>query len=109
MFAEGTRSRDGDVGRLRSGAAVIAAMHDVPIVPVYVDGTHDTMPVGRGWPRLGPGRSRHPVSVSFGPPIRGAEGEHRTEVMERVRLFLESQGATTTPDKRAAARAGSTA
>ena len=32
------------------------------------------------------------------------EGEHRTEVMERVRLFLEASGAVTTPDKRVAAR-----
>ena len=29
MFAEGTRSRDGSVGRLRSGAAVLAAQHDL--------------------------------------------------------------------------------
>ena len=103
VFAEGTRSRDGDVGRLRSGAAVIAAMHDVPIVPVCVSGTHATMPVGRGWMRRGPGRSRRPVEVAFGPPIRAGAGEHRTEVMERVRHFLASQGAATTPDKRAAA------
>src|SRR3954469_15094240 len=36
MFAEGTRSRDGSVGRLRSGAAVLAAEHDLPVVPLYV-------------------------------------------------------------------------
>jgi hypothetical protein len=29
--------------------------------------------------------------VSFGEPIRPAAGEHRNEVMERVRAFFESQ------------------
>jgi 1-acyl-sn-glycerol-3-phosphate acyltransferase len=36
VFAEGTRSRDGRVGRLHSGAALLAAQHDLPVVPIYV-------------------------------------------------------------------------
>ena len=32
--------------RLRSGAAVIAAQHGIPIVPIHVRGTHDAMPPG---------------------------------------------------------------
>jgi 1-acyl-sn-glycerol-3-phosphate acyltransferase len=102
LFAEGTRSRDGDVGKLRTGAAVLAAQHDVPIVPVHVSGTHESMPVGRSWPRLGPDRTRQPVRVAFGPPILGG-GRHRREVMEDVRRFLAAQGAATTPDKRTSA------
>jgi hypothetical protein len=43
--------------------------------------------------------------VRFGAPVRPADGEHRTEVMERVRRFFEECGAQTTPDKRIAARA----
>ena len=103
VFAEGTRSRDGTVGRLRSGAALLAAEHGLPIVPVYVSGTHAVMPPGRRWMHRAGGR--HPIAVHFGPPIRPREGEHRTEVMERVRLFLEAAGAVTTPDKRVPARA----
>jgi 1-acyl-sn-glycerol-3-phosphate acyltransferase len=104
VFAEGTRSRDGTVGRLRSGAAVLAAAHGIPIVPVHVGGTHAVMPPGRGWMRRPSRWRRAPISVSFGPPIRLADGEHRTDVMERVRLFLAACGAVTTPDKRIAAR-----
>ena len=52
VFAEGTRSRDGTVGPLRSGAAVLAARHGVALVPVRVSGTHAVMPVGRRWMRL---------------------------------------------------------
>jgi 1-acyl-sn-glycerol-3-phosphate acyltransferase len=104
VFAEGTRSRDGTVGRLRSGAALLTAEHGLPIVPVHVSGTHAVMPPGRRWMRRAGGR-RQPIAVHFGPPIRPREGEHRTEVMERVRLFFEAAGAVTTPDKRVPARA----
>jgi 1-acyl-sn-glycerol-3-phosphate acyltransferase len=99
VFAEGTRSRDGTVGRLRSGAAVLAAAHDLPIVPIYVSGTRQAMPPGRRWMHRKPARfisRRHPVQVRFGAPIRPRPGEDRTEVMERVRLFLAESGAATT-------------
>ena len=107
VFAEGTRSRDGTVGRLRSGAAVLAAEHGLVIVPVHVAGTHAVMPPGSKWMRRARGRfagGRHPIAVRFGPPVRPRDGEHRTEVMERVRLFFEAAGAVTTLDKRIAAR-----
>jgi 1-acyl-sn-glycerol-3-phosphate acyltransferase len=103
VFAEGTRSRDGTVGRLRSGAAVLAAEHGLAIVPVYVSGTHAVMPPGRRWMRRARGRfagGRQPIAVHFGPPVRPRQGEHRTAVMERVRRFFEASGAVTTPDRR---------
>jgi 1-acyl-sn-glycerol-3-phosphate acyltransferase len=107
VFAEGTRSRDGTIGRLRSGAAVLAAEHGLAIVPVHVAGTHAVMPPGRRWMRRTRGTftgARQPIAVRFGPPVRPQPGEHRTELMERVRLFFEASGAVTTPDKRIEAR-----
>jgi len=101
IYAEGTRSRDGTVGRLHGGAALLAAERGLPIVPVHVSGTHQTMPVGRGWMRRGKGLRRREVGVAFGPPIRPDPALHRTEVMERVRAFLADEGAATTPDARA--------
>ena len=89
MYPEGTRSRDGRIGKLRSGAAALASQHGLAIVPIYVTGTHDVMPVGRYWPKFQPGFKRHPVEISFGPPIRPQGEEHRSEVMERVREHLE--------------------
>jgi 1-acyl-sn-glycerol-3-phosphate acyltransferase len=103
VFAEGTRSRDGRVGRLHSGAALLAREHDLPIVPVLVTGTHAVMPPGRRWMRRH-GRRRAPIAVHIGPPVQARDGEHRTETMERVRLFFEASGAATTPDKRVEAR-----
>jgi 1-acyl-sn-glycerol-3-phosphate acyltransferase len=99
VYAEGTRSRDGRVGKLRSGAAVLAAEHGLPIVPIYVDGTRAVMPPGLNWPKLRPFRRRHRVTLTFGAPIWPSAGEHRTETMERVRQFFAGQGAETTPGK----------
>lgn len=99
VFAEGTRSRDGTVGRLRSGASVLAARHGRPVVPVCLTGTHEAMPPGAGWMRLdrrGRLPRRRPVSISFGAPIDpAAHGSHR-EVMEAVRVHFARAGAHTT-------------
>jgi 1-acyl-sn-glycerol-3-phosphate acyltransferase len=96
MFPEGTRSRDGDVGKLRSGAAVIAARHGIPIVPIHVSGTHDAMPPGQNWPRRRRARlfltRRHKVVVAFGEPIAVADAGERRAAMERVREFWERGG-----------------
>jgi len=106
VFAEGTRSKDGSVARLRSGAAVLAAAHDLPIVPVFVSGTGDAMPRGRRWMTFkhgARGSRRHAIEIRFGAPIRIRAGEHRRDVMERVRLFLAESGAATVPSATATA------
>jgi 1-acyl-sn-glycerol-3-phosphate acyltransferase len=100
IFAEGTRSRDGRIGRLRSGAAVLAAAHGLPIVPVHIEGTRAAMPVGQNWPKRLPGRwprRRHDVEIRFGTPIRMVPAEDCCAVMERVREFYVRCGAATTP------------
>jgi len=92
MFPEGTRSRDGAMHKLRSGAAAIAQQHGIPIVPIYVKGTHEAMPPGCNWPKK---RwlfaRRYRLEVKFGAPIWPRVDEHRSEVMARVRGFLEAE------------------
>ncbi len=90
MFAEGTRSRDGSMGSLRSGAAVLAGQYGLPLVPVHMTGSHNVMPVGRYWMKFAPGMKRHPVEIRFGPPIPQVDVENRSEAMERVRVFFEA-------------------
>jgi 1-acyl-sn-glycerol-3-phosphate acyltransferase len=98
MFPEGTRSRDGSLGKLRSGAAVIAQQHNIPIVPIYLKGTYDAMPPGRNWPhKRWLLARRHRVEVHFGLPIWPGIDEHRSEVMARVRAFLETEAADVPP------------
>src|SRR5829696_9293180 len=92
MFPEGTRSRDGRIGKVRSGAAVIAARHGIDIVPIYVSGTHAAMPPGQNWPKRKPGRffsRRHQIEVRFGQPIVPQSEHERREVMEEIREFWE--------------------
>jgi 1-acyl-sn-glycerol-3-phosphate acyltransferase len=103
VFPEGTRSRDGSIGKVRSGAAVIAAHHGIPIVPIYVSGTHDAMPPGQNWPKRKPGRlfsRRHKVEVRFGDPIPPRDPSERREVMDEVRAFWERKGQPADPAKR---------
>jgi 1-acyl-sn-glycerol-3-phosphate acyltransferase len=95
MFPEGTRSRHGEIGKVRSGAAVIAAQHGIDIVPIYVGGTHAAMPKGQNWPKRKPGRvfsRRHKVEVRFGRPIELRDDSDRHEVMDEVRGFWERKG-----------------
>jgi 1-acyl-sn-glycerol-3-phosphate acyltransferase len=95
MFPEGTRSRDGEIGKVRSGAAVIAARHGIGIVPIYVKGTHDAMPPGQNWPKRLRGRlfpRRHKVEVRFGAPIWPRDEQDRRQVMAEVRAFWDHEG-----------------
>jgi 1-acyl-sn-glycerol-3-phosphate acyltransferase len=71
VFPEGTRSRDGWVGRYRHGAARLCLDNDLPAVPVTIRGAFAAMPRGRSWPRPG----RMPISVRFGPALHVGEGE----------------------------------
>ena len=91
LYPEGTRTRSGGTGRVRRGAAVLAAAHNLSIVPIRVTGTREAMPPGRLWPRRvrGPLVShRHPIEVSFGEPIPSSGDT--TALIERVQRFFES-------------------
>jgi 1-acyl-sn-glycerol-3-phosphate acyltransferase len=95
MFPEGTRSRDGRIGTVHSGAAVLAARHGLSILPIWVGGTHAAMPPGESWPRRLPGplfSRRVKVEVRFGQPIAPRDPAQRHEVMQQVRAWWERQG-----------------
>jgi 1-acyl-sn-glycerol-3-phosphate acyltransferase len=112
LYPEGTRSRDGSRGKLHSGAAVLAAEHDVAILPIYVSGTREAMPPGRSWPkRLSAGMifRRHPIAIRFGPPIRPRDGEHRNETMARVQAWFDAQAGLDPHVAAGAPRSGTTA
>jgi 1-acyl-sn-glycerol-3-phosphate acyltransferase len=60
MFPEGTRTHDGTMGPLKSGAAAIAIRVGVPLLPVCVEGAFECWPRTRLLPR--PAR----VAVAYG-------------------------------------------
>ncbi len=63
IYPEGTRSRDGTIGHMKRGAAHLALMLQLPVVPVYIDGTFLSMPRGTLFPK------KKTLSVVFGKPI----------------------------------------
>ncbi|MBX6316550.1 MAG: 1-acyl-sn-glycerol-3-phosphate acyltransferase, partial [Isosphaeraceae bacterium] len=63
LFPEGTRSRDGELGSLKPGLAVLAARARVPIIPAAIAGTFEAWPRWRLFP------TPHPIRVHYGRPI----------------------------------------
>jgi 1-acyl-sn-glycerol-3-phosphate acyltransferase len=91
LYPEGTRTRSGGPGRVRRGAAVLAAAHNLSIVPIRVTGTREAMPPGRLWPKRLHGKvlsRRHRIEVSFGEPIRPTGDA--TALIERVQRFFDT-------------------
>jgi len=72
LFPEGTRTRDGTIGRVRAGITVIAARSGCPVVPAAIHGAYEA------WPRTQKVFSVFkPISLAFGKPIlvpRDADG-----------------------------------
>lgn len=88
LFPEGKRSLDGELVEFKQGAAMLAIRNGVPIVPVYIDGAREVMPVGRVWPEAGN------VCVRFGEGIwpesfcgdsRGEKKRAYAEMTEELR------------------------
>lgn len=80
IFPEGGRSRTGELGRFKPGAAALATRQGIPCLPVAVLGTHSAMPKGRNWPVSG----RPRVRVVFGQPIHPQPNETPVQLMDRV-------------------------
>lgn len=92
IFPEGTRSKNGQLGRFYSGAFKLAMESKVPIVPVCVDGTGKFLPKGKFW------ITANPISITTLPiidPIKFASYEQRAHIELRKavkRKFIEVLG-----------------
>jgi 1-acyl-sn-glycerol-3-phosphate acyltransferase len=62
VYPEGTRSRDGRIGDFHRGAARLAALAGVPLIPAGITGTRTLLPPGGS-------ACRAPVAVRFGAPL----------------------------------------
>ena len=63
IFPEGTRTQEGHLHPGKPGIGVIVAETQCPVVPAYISGTFEVLPMGSWWLRL------HPVTVHFGEPL----------------------------------------
>jgi len=78
MFPEGTRTRDGSLGRFSTGAGAIAARTGVPLLPVCIEGAFSS------WPRTRLLPTPSPMAVAFGRPI-GSAGRTAEELTAKLR------------------------
>jgi 1-acyl-sn-glycerol-3-phosphate acyltransferase len=85
VFAEGTRSRTGDLLPFKKGPFVFAIASQVPLVPIYCAGTFDILPKGSIWVRP------KPVTLMFGEPMstKGLTYEDRQKLMAEARTVIE--------------------
>jgi long-chain acyl-CoA synthetase len=70
-FPEGHRSPTGELQTFKPGIGMLLDRYPVPVVPVYIDGTHEAMPPGRVWVRP------QKVTVIFGKPLDPRELEQQ--------------------------------
>jgi len=91
IFPEGGRSRNGEMGSFKEGAALIAIRAGVPLVPVGLKGTREVLPFGSGHIRSGTVRMR------IGDPIPTSDSAERDrvklteEARQRIAALLEEQ------------------
>ena len=80
-FPEGGLSRTGELQPFKPGIGIVLARFPVPVVPVFIAGTHEALPVGAVLPRL------RKVRVTFGKPLDPRELERAgkgKEAHERI-------------------------
>jgi 1-acyl-sn-glycerol-3-phosphate acyltransferase len=84
IYVEGKRSYDGKLLPFKKGPFYLAMECGVAVVPMTILGTHYAMPKGRF--AIKPG----PVKVIFHMPIEPKDFGNRDELMEKVRVAIES-------------------
>ncbi len=85
VFAEGTRSRTGDLLPFKKGPFVLALAAQVPVVPVYCAGTFSLLQ--KGSIKIHP----HPIALLFGDVIetKGLTYENREDLLRKTRAAIE--------------------
>ncbi|MDR1885448.1 MAG: 1-acyl-sn-glycerol-3-phosphate acyltransferase [Synergistaceae bacterium] len=85
IFPEGSRSRDGRLKPLEGGVALLSVKSGVPVLPVFVGGSHGVCPAGKFFPR--------PVklTLTFSRPIFPSD-EPIGDREKRERLMRELEG-----------------
>src|SRR5262249_34881143 len=92
-FPEGERSLTGELIAFKPGVALLSENLSVPILPVFLDGTHDALPPGKFFPKF------QKITVKFGhlvqpdqlPKKKKSEKEEKSEnhILTALRAELE--------------------
>jgi 1-acyl-sn-glycerol-3-phosphate acyltransferase len=83
IYPEGTRSEDGLIGKIESGAALVVRRANVPVVPVVIHGSFEA------WPRTKKLFHAHPIRVVYGPPMDLADLK-AAEITKKIDFTLRA-------------------
>ena len=95
LFPEGTRSPDGHMREAKGGIGFLIAKGDVPVVPIYISGTHEAFPKGadkfrpsRIFARVG--KPITPEEIRAAMPAKGDYEAVGALIMRRIRDLAEA-------------------
>lgn len=94
IYPEGSRTPDGEIGRIEKGVALIERRAQVPIIPAVIVGAFEAWPLTRRFPRP------FPVRVQFGPPMQLADKkpeEILTTIDQTLRKMFDDLRAQSAP------------
>ncbi|MEW6570983.1 MAG: AMP-binding protein [Nitrospirota bacterium] len=83
IFPEGGRSYDGELMEFKKGIGILAQELNVPVVPVYIKGTFESLPRGRLWPKF------NKIQILFGKPFYPSELDisKKPDSMDKYQFF----------------------
>ena len=84
MFPEGTRKTSTENKKVQSGIGFLAVKGNVPVVPVYIDGSDKVLPPGAKFPK------RNHITVLFGKPLIFSKEQSYSEIVTNVMNEIEA-------------------
>lgn len=95
IHPEGTRTRNGELGEFKQGAAKLSIKSGVKIIPVCINGAYEIFPPSRKFPRLFDWKHfrKYPLKIQFGTPIEpyGKEAVKITEEIRRQIIKMQQE------------------
>ncbi len=84
LFPEGTRSRNGTIGKGRGGSGFVILENAPTVIPVCIDGAHKILPIGAKFPRF-----FRRIYVHYGRPVDLSEFAHREKNKETAQAVID--------------------
>lgn len=79
LSPEGTRSKDGKLGKFKNGIGMIIKESHLPVIPVKLEGLNEILPPSAKFPR-----KRENVKVTFGAPVYFDEEKNAVEITSEL-------------------------
>ncbi len=96
IHPEGTRTRTGELGKFKSGAAILSVESGIKAVPVCINGAHDIFPPGLKFPRIFNFRKfkKYLLQIKIGIPVNpyGKSTEHITDEIRNQIIKMKADG-----------------